>query len=335
MTSSQLLAICDQFKGKKISIVGDLMLDEYTWGSVDRISPEAPVVVVKVTEESHRAGGAGNVAANVAELGGLARIVGYIGKDAAGEQLISRLESRGVDTSLLVESSSRPTITKTRVIAHGQQVVRVDREEVRPLDSNLKDKLVSNLQVVLKDSDVLVVSDYGKGVWNEELFQTLDSRRNSSAEDSAIITVIDPKPRQTRFYKGGWIMTPNRKETEEMTGLAIEDQSSAVEAAKKIIDQVEVEKVLVTLGDKGMVLVDRTEGLVGAVDTVAQKVFDVSGAGDTVCATLAMALACGEDALTAARLSNIAAGVVVGEVGTVAVTYDKLREAISSRQFFS
>jgi D-beta-D-heptose 7-phosphate kinase/D-beta-D-heptose 1-phosphate adenosyltransferase len=335
MTSSQLLAICDRFSAKKVSIIGDLMLDEYTWGSVDRISPEAPVVVVKVTEDSHRAGGAGNVAANVAELGGVARIVGFVGNDQAGEKLTSKLESRGVDTSLLVRSDQRPTITKTRVIAHGQQVVRVDREEGKAFDSTFNDQLVANLRSVWEDSDVIVVSDYGKGVWNKQLFEAFQELSKNSKSGKDIKTVIDPKPKQIGFYKGAWIMTPNRKEAEEISGMVIEDRESAIEAGRKIIEDIEVEKVLVTLGAKGMVLVDREQGCLGAIDTVAQKVFDVSGAGDTVCATLALGIACEEDALSAARLANIAAGVVVGEVGTVAVTSEKLRAAIASRQFFN
>ena len=283
------------------------MLDEYTWGSVDRISPEAPVVVVKVTEDSHRAGGAGNVAANVAELGGVARIVGFVGNDQAGEKLTSKLKSRGVDTSLLVRSDQRPTITKTRVIAHGQQVVRVDREEGKAFDSIFNDQLVANLRAVWEDSDVVVVSDYGKGVWNKQVFEAFQQLSENSKSGRDIKTVVDPKPKQIGFYKGAWIMTPNRKEAEEISGMVIEDRESAIEAGRKIIEDIGVEKVLVTLGAKGMVLVDREQGCLGAIDTVAQKVFDVSGAGDTVCATLALGIACEEDALSCLLYTSDAA----------------------------
>ncbi len=329
MSGSSLVETLQKFRGLPILVVGDLMLDEYIWGSVDRISPEAPVVVVKVREESIRAGGAGNVAANISELGGEALIVGLVGDDLAGEKILARLESRGVDTSLVVRSKKFQTIRKTRVVAHGQQVVRVDRESSEHLDEETLGSLADNFSKALALSSGVVVSDYGKGVWGRETYGVLRSSLDGGlVQQNNIKVVIDPKPRQTSHYGGAWIMTPNRKESEEISGMIISSIEDAVAAGEKIAQEVGVNKVLVTLGDKGMVLVDRDNGFEGAVDTVAQRVFDVSGAGDTVCATLCLGLAAGEDAFLAAQLANVAAGVVVGEVGTVAVTREKLLAAL-------
>ena len=319
MANNQL-KLLESFKGVNVLVIGDFMLDHYTWGSVDRISPEAPVVVVKVSKESVRAGGAGNVAANLAELGARVQLCGLTGEDEGRELLNKRLSSREVDCSGLVSDSSRQTTSKTRVLAHSQQVVRVDKESLEPLSTNVEEKLKESLLKKLPEVQGVIISDYGKGVWSKALHKILFDNISDS-----IPVIFDPKPVNKRIYLGGSLVTPNRKEAEELSGMSISSVDDAVKAGEKIIADLSVKKALVTLGEKGMVLVE-ADGQFSAIETEAREVYDVSGAGDTVVSVMGLGLAAGASALDSAKLANTAAGIVVGEVGTVAIEASKLAE---------
>ena len=320
---SDLSNILESFKGVKILVVGDFMLDHYTWGSVDRISPEAPVVVVKVNEESIRAGGAGNVAANLCELGADVRICGLAGEDKNSELLLDRLKSRGANTEGLVTDASRLTISKNRVVAHSQQVVRVDRESTEPISEATAENLRASMLEQLKDAQGVIVSDYGKGVWGKLLQDSLFAEVANK-----LPVIIDPKPINKQFYKGASLITPNRKEAEELSGIRISSVEEAVRAGANIIEQLGVEIALVTLGEKGMVLVE-SENQFTHIETEAREVFDVSGAGDTVVSVMGLSLAAGVNATDAAKLANAAAGIVVAEVGTVAIEASKLAKQVA------
>ena len=329
MTSDQdgLKKLVAQFEAKPVTVIGDIFLDKYIWGTVDRVSPEAPVLVVKVREENMRLGGAANVVNNLVALGAKVSLCGVVGDDAAGQNVLKLLSDAGVDTKGVVIDSTRPTIVKTRVIAHSQQVVRVDREEIKPLPDALKDQVSKTLREKLSNSASVVVSDYGKGVIGEYLFSEIRACKEKVKD---LPVLVDPKAPHFDLYKGASIIKPNRKEAEQASGISISTRSDAIKAGEKLIELWQCQRVLITLGELGMVLVSRagTDEPVVEIDTVARKVFDVSGAGDTVSAVFALALAAKSSGRLAAELSNIAAGIVVGEVGTVAISKSRLLEAL-------
>ncbi len=323
-----LLKVVDRFEGVPMLVVGDLLLDHYIWGSVDRISPEAPVVVVQVTEENKRLGGAGNVAHNLVSLGAKALICGAVGDDEAGQQMLDIFQSKGVDTDGVLLDPSRPTTQKTRVIAHAQQVVRVDREIAEPLEEAKQQEIGVRVEAALKQARGVIVSDYAKGAICAPVFDVLG---RAAASSSSLTTVlVDPKAPNFSLYRGATVIKPNRKEAEESSGMLIRKREDAIVAGRELLKLWDTEMVLITLGEMGMVLVGRdSEGQAPIeVDTVARDVYDVSGAGDTVSAVFSLALAAGASNEEAAILSNIAAGVVVGEVGTAVVSADSLRAAI-------
>jgi D-beta-D-heptose 7-phosphate kinase/D-beta-D-heptose 1-phosphate adenosyltransferase len=331
--SNTLLSIIDRFHDTPITVIGDLILDAYIWGRVNRISPEAPVVVVEVTEESKRPGGAGNVATNLAALGAKTSVLGLVGDDSSGRELLAALTAAGADVGGVIFETDRPTSVKTRVIAHSQQVVRVDREVVTPISNNSSKQLVTALQNGLGKTKGIIVSDYGKGTVQELLFSCLSQWKTKEAGRAANVPVlVDPKSPNFAMYRGSTVIKPNRKEAEEASGIRIKSRADAVRAGKMLRTGWGCEMVLITLGEDGMVLISSTSGAdqVVEIDTVAREIYDVSGAGDTVSAVFTLALATGAAPRDAARLANIAAGIVVGEVGTVAVSAAKLRDAVQS-----
>jgi len=299
------------------------MLDEYVWGSVERISPEAPVPVLSVTREEFTLGGAGNAAKNLAALGASVAVAGVVGKDPQGEKLRAELVNLGVDVSAVVAEVMRPTTRKTRVIAEHQQVLRIDRETTDEISAASTDVLVQRTKELLNAVDVVLISDYGKGVATRQLLASLAEK----ARQARKITIADPKGLDYSKYAGLTLITPNRKEAALAAGVEIRDEDGLFAAGRRLLDTVNVEKLLVTCGKDGMVFFER-----GAAPfkfgTRAQQVYDVSGAGDTVAAMLSLGLAAGWPYPDAIRLANTAAGIVVGKVGTAAVSRAELLEAL-------
>ena len=314
----------DRFVSCRILVVGDLVMDEYIWGLVERISPEAPVPVVEVKEESLMLGGAGNVLNNIVALGGNVLLCGVIGNDPMGEELTRMLCELNSPIKGLVVEDRRPTTIKTRIVAHSQQVVRVDREERRPVDEKSIDRILATLKEELIESDAIVVADYAKGVVTRSLMDGI----RSLSQDSQIILAVDPTVRNLAFYKDVTLITPNNYEAQQMSGIQIEDDQSLRRAGARLLEELGCGMVLITQGDKGMTLFE-DNGHIAQIPTVARKVFDVSGAGDTVTATFTLALASGLSPDQAAVLANLAAGIVVGEVGTATVPAAKLKEVLA------
>jgi D-beta-D-heptose 7-phosphate kinase/D-beta-D-heptose 1-phosphate adenosyltransferase len=321
--AQRLYAHLARFAGARVLVLGDVMVDHYIWGRVNRISPEAPVPVVDVTSESVMLGGAGNVVLNVASLGVAGRLCGVVGQDAAGEALVDLLTRRGVPTDGIVVEEGRPTTQKTRVIAHQQQVVRFDRERRAPISVKTQAKLIDHLEGQLQDVQCLVVSDYAKGVVSAELM----TRLLAIATRQGVTVMVDPKVPHMAFYRGVHVVTPNHLEAAQSTGIDIVDDDGLHRAGRELLTRLDAQAVLITRGEHGMSLFER-EGGVTHIPTVAKQVFDVTGAGDTVIATLAAARAVGATLTEAATLANCAAGFVVGIVGTATITPEELRHQI-------
>ena len=313
----------DRFTSCRITVVGDVIMDEFLWGRVDRISPEAPVPVVEVERQSHMLGGAGNVVNNIIALGGQALLCGVVGNDPIGKKLARILSKLNNVTDGLVVENRRPTTMKTRVVAHSQQVVRVDREERKPVDEKSIGRILAILEEELNESDAIVVADYGKGVVTRSLMDGI----RSLSQDRQIILAVDPTVRNLAFYKDVTLITPNNYEAQQMSGIQIEDDQSLRRAGAHLLEELDCQMVLVTQGDKGMTLFEGN-GQTTQIPTVARKVFDVSGAGDTVIATFTLALAAGLTPGQAAVIANLAAGIVVGEVGTATVEASRLKEVL-------
>jgi D-glycero-beta-D-manno-heptose-7-phosphate kinase len=310
----------------RLLVVGDVMLDQFIWGRVSRISPEAPVPVVEFERESFMPGGAANVARNLTALGARTELFGLTGRDAAATQLKRLLAADRVGCGGLTATGARMTTRKIRVIAHQQQVARVDRESRGDLDAPTARRLLSTLQAHLPRADAVIVGDYGKGVVSQALLD--DIKRLCRAR--GLWLSLDPKPVHHLDLTGISLITPNRKEAFELAGLTdntrcdnpLQD-ASLLRVADKLLNDLRPALLLITLGDHGMLLCQRGQAP-HHIPTVAQEVFDVSGAGDTVIASFTLAIAAGASPVEAAIFSNHAAGVVVGKVGTATVTPDEL-----------
>lgn len=298
-------------RDRRVLVLGDVMLDEFVWGRVSRISPEAPVPVVQVTGQSFHLGGAGNVAASVRSLGGGAVLAGVVGEDAAGERVKESLATAGVSSCLVTLGKERPTTVKTRIVAHGQQVVRADREDAADVPADAETALVESVRRELPSCGALVISDYQKGV----VTPTLLKRVLPLARRRGVPVLVDPKVRHFRLYRGASVVTPNQLEAEQATGLPLRGLADVVAAGRRILERLGCRAVLVTRGEHGMSLFEKGRPALH-VPTAAREVFDVTGAGDSVIATMALALAAGATLPEAAVLANCAAGVVVGKVGT-------------------
>ncbi len=316
----------DAFVGKRIAVVGDLMLDRYFWGTVSRISPEAPVPVVEVESESTRLGGAANVANNIASLGGVPIMMGVIGNDDAGKMLKKIIEDQQFPTNGIVLDDTRPTTIKTRVIAHGQHVVRIDREAKNDVGEEVQQQLIKSLERQLNDIQGIILEDYNKGV----LAKGLIVRIIELAKRKKKIIAVDPKFNNFFEYKDVTIFKPNRKETEEALGVRLSTDEKIKKAGKDLLDRLSAENVLLTLGEKGMSLFERN-GSVSTIPTAARRVADVSGAGDTVISTLTMAMASGANIGESSTLANLAGGIVCGEVGIVPIDKKTLFSAVADR----
>jgi D-glycero-beta-D-manno-heptose-7-phosphate kinase len=299
------------------------MVDEYIWGNVSRISPEAPVPVVNVTSESLRLGGAGNVVNNIYSLGAKVRICGVVGNDPMGQKLIHDLRKMGVDTRGVTVETERVTTVKTRIVAQHQQVVRFDREVVSPIQPESIRRMICYVEENWAELDAVLVSDYAKGVVCDALMQEV----RAAARREGKILAVDPKVKNVALFRGATIITPNHYEAGEAAGIWIRSEEDLLKAGRSLLARLEADSLLITRGEKGMTLFERS-GEVTHIPTVAKEVFDVTGAGDTVISVLTLALAAGASPREAAVLSNYAAGIVVGEIGTATLQTTDLEDAV-------
>lgn len=312
--------------GNKVMILGDLMLDHYMVGSVERISPEAPVPVVRVEREQYLLGGAGNVAMNIAALGGAPQLVGVIGDDREGDELKALCNQAQLSVNLLTDPK-RPTTKKTRIIAQNQQICRVDSEDSGPLESALLDQLFKYLQAELQDYPVVILSDYGKGFISAPFMERFNALLEAMPRRPLVL--VDPKIVNYDLYKGVDLLTPNTKEAGEGAGILVTDKASVLRAGELLFQRLECKHLLITMGPQGMALFHDRKNI-QHIPTFAKKVFDVTGAGDTVIGTLGLALASGADLLNACTLANHAAGIVVGQVGAATATAQDLLDVVES-----
>lgn len=324
----RLLGLVECFSRTRILVVGDFILDEYVWGSVSRISPEAPVPVVNVKRESFLPGGSLNVANNIHTLKGTVFPCGVVGRDLEGRLLFRRMRRLGIDTGGVVLDTARPTTIKTRVIAHSQQVVRFDREKVEPISRHDAQKILHFVKRKMKEVDAVIVEDYGKGVIEPLLLTPLLELARKWKKP----VLVDPKEKHFTLYKGVTAITPNRSEAYEAYGISVNGAAQDLETVGRgLLKRLQLKAALVTLGEEGMALFEKNRPTV-KIPTTAREVFDVSGAGDTVIATFALGIAAGATLGEAAVLSNIAAGIVVGKLGTATVEPAELKQAIRSQE---
>jgi D-beta-D-heptose 7-phosphate kinase/D-beta-D-heptose 1-phosphate adenosyltransferase len=314
-----------RFSKVKILIVGDVMLDRYWWGSVSRISPEAPVPVVQLEKTSLAAGGAANVAVNVSTLGAVPRLIGVIGGDEEGKYLSDALDKSKISPDLLLTLKERPTTVKTRIVAHNQHVVRIDNEKTDFLTSEQEEALWLSIESELDKCDLILISDYAKGLLSKNLLKRLITK--AAVNNKHVL--VDPKGKDYTKYSGATLLTPNRREAIEACHFEEHQVADDITiAGETLISELNLEALLITQGEKGMTLFQKEEMPVH-FQTKARTVYDVTGAGDTVIATLAVALAAGANLLQAAELSNISAGLVVEEVGTTTINQEKLLKALT------
>ena len=323
----RLQELIQRFQNRRIGVIGDVMIDSYVWGSVTRMSPEAPVPVVEVERETVRLGGAANVANNIKSLGGEPLLIGIVGDDANGARLTKLLEDQRCPTDGIVKDSSRPTTIKTRVIAHNQHVVRIDNEHKEEISPEVQKKLLSVLLSHIDSLDGIILEDYNKGV----IVKSLIHQIIAAAREHGKIITVDPKFQNFFEYKNVTVFKPNRKEVEGALGVKLESENDVREAIEVLKQRLQADNILLTRGEEGMSLMD-SEGLLQHLPTRALHVADVSGAGDTVIATLTMAMASGASIHEAAALANFAGGIVCGEVGIVPILPDVLFSTTLSHQ---
>lgn len=321
-SESRLSELLGNFSGKRVAVVGDLMVDRYYWGNVSRISPEAPVPVVEVVEESVRLGGAANVANNIQTLGGIPLLVGLVGNDHPGQMFLEILRERNLPANGIVTDASRPTTIKTRVIAHAQHVVRIDNESKADCPDHIKHLIIDAVKYNIHDLDAIIIEDYNKGVVTKDVIHELIA---VARKYDKIITV-DPKFNNFLEYKHVTVFKPNRREVEEAIGGRLKTTEDIEKAGRYLLETLEAQNVLLTRGEEGMTLFE-ANGAITSVSTQADNVQDVSGAGDTVISTLTMALASGASIKEASTLANCAAGVVVASVGIVPIIPEQLLAA--------
>ena len=303
----------------KILVVGDLMIDHYLWGSCERISPEAPVQIVDIAKETIVLGGAGNTINNLNTLGAEVSVASVIGDDENGLELKKMLELIDVDSRSLIVEAKRKTSKKSRIIATGQQVIRYDNESKNNIDFSSVDKILSSLIDIITSYDIVVLSDYGKGVLTDELCQSIIKLANSHS----IKVVVDPKGNDFSKYRGGYLLTPNKKEAILATNIEINSEETLKEALLKLKNEVDLDVSLITLSEDGIATYDSE---LKRFPTVAKEVYDVTGAGDTVIASIAFAISAGKSIEETAAFANLAAGVVVGKIGSATVTIDEIEE---------
>jgi len=313
----------DAFNGRRVVVVGDLMLDRYVWGKVSRISPEAPVPVLEIESESARLGGAANVANNIKSLGADAVLFGVVGKDSSGEKLRALVAELGLSTEGIVTDESRPTTVKTRVIAHGQHVVRMDSEVKTDINRRVASKFMSLLESQANGIDAILLEDYNKGMLGKAFLSDILGFGRKKKK----VICVDPKQANFFEFKRVTVFKPNRKEAEMALGRNIVSDEQAVDAASELLRKLRCEHVLLTRGDRGMTLLKKGGDFLH-LPTKAREVADVSGAGDTVISTLTVALVAGADIFEAAAIANHAGGIVCGEVGIAPVDKKRLLQEV-------
>lgn len=322
---SKISSIVKKFPKVRVLVVGDVMLDRYYWGSVERISPEAPVPVVKLQKHSLVVGGAANVAANIAGLGAETILVGIIGNDEESKFFNPLLKQLNISAENLIKVKDRPTTIKTRVVAHNQHVVRIDQETNEYLDEKQSEKVWRQIEKLFDKTDVLIISDYAKGLLTNNLL----SRLITKGVELNKKVLVDPKGKQYEKYSGAFLLTPNRFEAANACNLSIDDENVIDKAGKMLLKNSDIESVLITQGEHGMTLF-RNNHKPFHLDASARKVYDVTGAGDTVIAALGVTLGSGENLETAAEIANVSAGIVVEEVGTTTITVTKLKKYLDN-----
>jgi len=323
-SKEKLLEIKNNFAGKKIAVIGDLMLDGYFWGNVHRVSPEAPVPVVEIDDEFFRFGGAANVALNILKLGGIPFPIGIIGNDSNGDIFTGLLKQNNIPDDGIIFTNNRPTTTKTRVIANNQHVVRIDKENKLPVDGEIELKLIKLISKCLNEFDAVILEDYNKGVLTPKVISAV----SETAKKHKTVVTVDPKFLNFFAYSGVTVFKPNRKETEDALGMRIRGEKDLEEAGKTLLEKIDTDYALITLGEGGMALFEKGKAH-SKIATKARKVADVSGAGDTVISTLTMALISGANIYEAAYLANFAGGLVCEEVGIIPIEIEKLFSAVS------
>ena len=321
---NKLLKILENFKGKKILVIGDIMLDKYIWGYVSRISPEAPVQVVNVLKETFEAGGAANVASNISALGGKALMAGITGNDGARKILMDELKKKNIDVNGILIDKDRPTTQKVRILGKSQQLLRVDYENNEHIHADLENSIIGFLEKNIKNADVVVISDYAKGVITHEASRKIMQLSNQNNKP----IIVDPKPKHKEFYKDVALITPNNAEASEMSGIEGESDETAIKMGNNLLKNLNA-NILITRGEKGMSLFEKN-GSITSIPAKAREVYSLIGAGDTVVATIALAVASGADFKEAAILSNIAAGIKVGKMGTASVSVEEIKREVDN-----
>lgn len=324
-SSNEINGYIDKFTDTNVLVIGDIILDEFLWGDVSRISPEAPVPVVEINQETKMLGGAANVVNNIYSLGGHVSLCGVIGDDNTGLELLRTMQEMGLNTDGIITEPQRCTSIKSRIVANNQQVVRFDRETQKDLQPETIEKLIEFIKTKKETLNAIVVEDYGKGVISAPLMKAL----RDVVLDSNIFIAVDPKEDNFDYYQDVDILTPNQHEAGAFCKIKIVDEKTLIEVGNKMMDKLNCQSVLITQGKDGMTLFEKGKDPCH-IPTKAKKVFDVSGAGDTVISTLCLGMSAALDLKTSAFISNFAAGIVCGEVGTSVVKAEDLKNAILS-----
>jgi D-glycero-beta-D-manno-heptose-7-phosphate kinase len=323
ISKNRLNEIKKNFQGKRIAVIGDMMLDSYTWGDVKRISPEAPVPVIEVNEEFNRFGGAANVAVNILKLGGSPFPIGIIGSDNYGAIFSDLINTAGIVSTGLIVDPKRPTTTKIRVIARDQHVVRIDKESKEYIGREIQNKIYDTLLKEINNIDGIILQDYNKGVLTPALIKRIITLANKKKK----LITVDPKFQNFFSYKNVTVFKPNRKEAEDVLGMKIKSEADLIEAGKKLLSKLNSKYLLLTLSEEGIAVIEKGKDI-RRMPTKARKVVDVSGAGDTVISTLTMALSAGADIMEAVYLANYAGGLVCEEVGIVPIEINSLFDIV-------
>jgi D-beta-D-heptose 7-phosphate kinase/D-beta-D-heptose 1-phosphate adenosyltransferase len=325
MNKKRTYEIIDRFSMAKVLVVGDIMIDHFIRGKVSRISPEAPVPVVEVSSDNLMLGGSANVLNNIFAIGGKVYVTGVVGADEMGKKLVSEFRKRQIDTAGIIVEAKRPTTLKTRIVAHGQQVVRFDRESRKLVDEDSTERMVAYIRALRDELGAIVISDYSKGVVTKTL---LDGIREIIS-DRPIVVCVDPKKNDFSLYQGLDIITPNHHEAGRAAGVELVDKDNLIQVGTALLDRYNFKAILITRGEEGMSLFEKKERITHELfPTEAREVFDVTGAGDTVIGVFALCMASGATFREAAFLANHAAGIVVGKVGTATVSQSELKKVL-------
>lgn len=323
MNAKKIIEIVNKFKDANILIVGDIMLDKYIWGEVKRISQEAPVQIAHINNETYAPGGAANVANNISALGAKVTVVGLVGNDEAKNILINELKKRDINTKGIITDPNRPTTAKIRVIAQNQQLMRMDYEKSHEPEYGICERILDFIKSTINLYDVVIISDYSKGVVTKEMLTSI--KKLCSTRKKKI--VVDPKPKNMALYDNVFMITPNHIEASKFTGIEEGNNNANINKMGEKIQKSLNTNVLITRGSKGVTLFEKGKDHIN-IPTKAKEVYDITGAGDTIVAALALAIASGSDLRTASLISNYAAGIVVGKLGTSTLTKDELIKAI-------